>query len=281
MEIFYEIKPLRKRLSALRKQGKKIGFVATMGALHDGHASLVEASNRDNDVTVVSVFVNPTQFNNPDDLAKYPRDLQADIKLLEYNEADILFAPSESEMYPEEDNRQFELGAVAEVMEGKYRPGHFNGVCQIVSKLLSIVEPDNAYFGQKDFQQIAVIRAMVRKYMRDFKGKIVSCPIKREADGLALSSRNQLLTPEQRVSALLISKTLFKAKEMYNNGSTQAQITDYIKKSIATDANLCLEYVEIADRDTLQPIASEKPENAVICITVYDGKVRLIDNILL
>lgn len=281
MEIFYEIKPLKKRLETLRKQGKTIGFVATMGALHEGHISLVDASNRDNDITVVSVFVNPTQFNNPDDLAKYPRDLQADIQLLEQNEADILFAPSVPEMYPEEDNRQFELGSVAEVMEGKYRPGHFNGVCQIVSKLLTIIDPDNAYFGQKDFQQIAVIREMVRKYMRGFKGKIVSCPIKREADGLALSSRNQLLTDEQRKSALLISKTLFKAKEQYDNGATTASLIDFIKKQIATDANLCLEYVEIADRDTLLTITSEKPQNAVICITVYDGKVRLIDNILL
>lgn len=281
MEIFYEIKPLRKRLETLRKQGKTIGFVATMGALHEGHISLVDVSNRDNDITVVSVFVNPTQFNNPDDLAKYPRDLQADTQLLEQNEADILFAPSVPEMYPEDDHRQFELGSVAEVMEGKYRPGHFNGVCQIVSKLLTIIDPDNAYFGQKDFQQIAVIREMVRKYMRDFKGKIVSCPIKREADGLALSSRNQLLTDEQRKSALLISKTLFKAKEQYDNGATTASLIDFIKKQIATDANLCLEYVEIADRDTLLTITSEKPQNAVICITVYDGKVRLIDNILL
>ncbi len=281
MEIFYEIKPLKKRLETLRKQGKKIGFVATMGALHDGHASLVEASNRDNDITVVSVFVNPTQFNNPDDLAKYPRDLQSDVKVLEENEADILFAPSVPEMYPTEDTRQFELGSVAEVMEGKYRPGHFNGVCQVVSKLFSIIEPDNAYFGQKDYQQIAVIREMVRRYMPDFKGKIVSCPIKREADGLALSSRNLLLSPEQRTSALLISRTLFKAKEMSDGGATQSELTNFIKKSIATDANLCLEYVEIADRDTLQPITADRPVNAVICITVYDGKVRLIDNILL
>lgn len=281
MEIFYEIEPLKKRLAQLRAQGKSIGFVATMGALHLGHVSLVEKSNQDNDITAVSIFVNPTQFNNKEDLEKYPRNLEADIHLLEENEADIVFAPAVSEMYPQPDNRQFEIGAVAEVMEGKYRPGHFNGVCQVVSKLLNIMEPDNAYFGQKDYQQIAVIRTMVKKYMPDFKGKIISCPIKRESDGLALSSRNQHLSADQIVSALLISKTLFKAKEMSDKGATQKELVDYIKKSIATDANLCLEYVEIADKDTLQPIKGDLPKNAVICITVYDGKTRLIDNILL
>ncbi len=281
MEIFYEIEPLKKRLAALRRQGKKIGFVATMGALHKGHASLVEISNRENDITAVSVFVNPTQFNNKEDLEKYPRTLDADVKLLEEYEADILFAPSVDEMYPEEDTRQFEIGTVAEVMEGKFRPGHFNGVCQVVSKLFNIMEPDHAYFGQKDYQQIAVLKAMVNKYMPEMKGKIVSCPIKRADDGLALSSRNQHLSQEQRTSALLISKTLFEAKEMSDKGASQKEITEYIKKQIASDANLCLEYVEIADKDTLQPIPDSKPKNAVICITVYDGKTRLIDNILL
>ncbi|MCQ2249957.1 MAG: pantoate--beta-alanine ligase [Bacteroidales bacterium] len=281
MEIFYEIEPLKKRLAALRRQGKKIGFVATMGALHKGHASLVEISNRENDITAVSVFVNPTQFNNKEDLEKYPRTLDADVKLLEEYEADILFAPSVDEMYPEEDTRQFEIGPVAEVMEGKFRPGHFNGVCQVVSKLFNIMAPDHAYFGQKDYQQIAVLKAMVNKYMPEMKGKIVSCPIKRADDGLALSSRNQHLSEEQRASALIISKTLFGAKEMSDKGATQKEITDYIKKQIASDANLCLEYVEIADKDTLQPIPGDKPANAVICITVYDGKTRLIDNILL
>lgn len=281
MEIFKEIAPLRQRLSKLRSQAKTIGFVPTMGALHAGHISLVERANKENDITVVSIFVNPTQFNNKEDLEKYPRDPDADFALLEKNSCDIVFAPSVEEMYPEPDTRVFSLGSVAEVMEGKYRPGHFNGVCQVVSKLLSIVEPDHAYFGQKDYQQIAVVKAMVRKYMPNFEGEIVSCPIKREADGLALSSRNVHLNPEQRKSALLISKTLFAAKEKADNGATQKQIRDFIKQNISTDANLCLEYVEIADKDTLQPIAGDYPKNAVICITVYDGKTRLIDNILL
>ena len=281
MEIFYEITPLKKKLAALKSQNKKIGFVATMGALHAGHISLVETSNRENDVTVVSIFVNPTQFNNKEDLEKYPRNTEADVRLLEENECDIAFIPTVSEMYPTEDTRIFELGSVAEVMEGKYRPGHFNGVCQIVSKLLDIINPDNAYFGQKDYQQIAVVNAMVKKYMPKFKGNIVSCPVKRETDGLALSSRNSHLNDEQRQSAVLISKTLFKVKEMSDKGATQKEITDFVKKNIATDANLCLEYVEIADKDTLLPINGDLPVNAVVCVTVYDGSTRLIDNILL
>lgn len=281
MEIYKETDLLKQRLQKLRSQSKSIGFVPTMGALHQGHISLVERAAKENDITVVSIFVNPTQFNNKEDLEKYPRDPDADFALLEKNSCDIVFAPTVEEMYPTPDTRVFSLGSVAEVMEGKYRPGHFNGVCQVVSRLFNIVEPDRAYFGQKDYQQIAVIKAMVRKYMPGFKGEIVSCQIKREADGLALSSRNVHLSPEQRQSALLISKTLFEAKNMADNKATQKQITDFIKQSIASDANLCLEYVEIADKDTLLPIANEYPKNAVICITVYDGKTRLIDNILL
>ena len=281
MEIYKETDLLKQRLQKLRAQSKSIGFVPTMGALHQGHISLVERAAKENDITVVSIFVNPTQFNNKEDLEKYPRDPDADFALLEKNSCDIVFAPTVEEMYPTPDTRVFSLGSVAEVMEGKYRPGHFNGVCQVVSRLFNIVEPDRAYFGQKDYQQIAVIKAMVRTYMPGFKGEIVSCPIKRESDGLALSSRNVHLSPEQRKSALLISKTLFEAKKMADSKATQKQITDFIKRSIASDANLCLEYVEIADKETLLPIADEYPKNAVICITVYDGKTRLIDNILL
>ncbi|MBO4373399.1 MAG: pantoate--beta-alanine ligase [Bacteroidales bacterium] len=268
MEIYKETDLLKQRLQKLRAQSKSIGFVPTMGALHQGHISLVERAAKENDITVVSIFVNPTQFNNKEDLEKYPRDPDADFALLEKNSCDIVFAPTVEEMYPTPDTRVFSLGSVAEVMEGKYRPGHFNGVCQVVSRLFNIVEPDRAYFGQKDYQQIAVIKAMVRKYMPGFKGEIVSCPIKRESDGLALSSRNVHLSPEQRKSALLISKTLFEAKKMADSKATQKQITDFIKRSIASDANLCLEYVEIADKETLLSIADEYPKNAVICITV-------------
>ena len=195
MEVVHQIVELQNALFMLRKQGKKIGLVPTMGALHEGHASLVKQSVKDNDVTVVSVFVNPTQFNDKNDLKNYPRDLQADCALLEDCKADFVFAPSVEEMYPVEDKRHFEYPPVSTVMEGAHRPGHFNGVCQVVSRLFYIVRPDKAYFGEKDWQQIAVIKAMVRHLSLDVT--IVECPIVRDADGLARSSRNTLLTPEE------------------------------------------------------------------------------------
>lgn len=281
MEIFKDCESLQKHLSALRQKGTTIGFVPTMGALHAGHISLVEKAGAENDISVVSIFVNPTQFNNKEDLEKYPRDSDSDFKLLEQNGCDIVFAPSVEEMYPEVDNRVFELGSVAQVMEGKFRPGHFNGVCQIVSKLLNLVKPDKAYFGQKDYQQIAVVKKMVHKYMPELKTEIVTCQIKREKDGLAMSSRNTRLTPSQRKSAVIISQTLSKAKDCFKKGGTQKEIIDTVKKGIASDVNLLLEYVEIADKDTLLPIPDSKPVNAVICITVYCGSIRLIDNVLL
>ena len=209
MLVLKTISEVRQAVAQYRKHGKTIGFVPTMGALHDGHISLVKRSFEENFATIVSVFVNPTQFNNKEDLEKYPRTLQDDVNLLQQSGCDIVFAPEVEEMYPQPDTRQFELGMVAEVMEGKFRPGHFNGVCQVVSKLLTITTPDKAYFGQKDYQQIAVIRTMLSKgYVPEFKGELVPCPIKRADDGLALSSRNQRLSPQQRISALTISKAL-------------------------------------------------------------------------
>lgn len=281
MEVFEKIKDLQARLNDLRSMGKTIGFTPTMGALHQGHISLVERSNNENDISVVSIFVNPTQFNNKEDLEKYPRNLKADFALLEKNNCDIVFAPEVAEMYPKEDTRVFLLGKVTEVMEGKYRPGHFNGVCQVVSHLFEIVEADRAYFGQKDYQQIAVIRAMKDKYMPSLKTQIISCPIKREDSGLALSSRNMRLSQEEKQSALLTSKCLFEAKKMYDNGAMLDTIVDFINNYIKQDSNLQMEYVEIADKDTLETITEQKFTNAVICITVYCNKVRLIDNILL
>ena len=200
MKLIQTIHELRVALDVLRKEGKTIGLVPTMGALHDGHASLVKRAVAENDVVVVSDFVNPTQFNDKNDLLKYPRTLDADCALLEACGADFVFAPSVEEIYPEPDTRQFSYAPLDTVMEGKYRPGHFNGVCQIVSKLFLIVEPTRAYFGEKDFQQLAIIREMVRKYPFDLE--IVGCPIVREADGLALSSRNARLSAEQPVQAL-------------------------------------------------------------------------------
>ena len=209
MKVFHKIVELQNELFAARKGGKEIGLVPTMGALHAGHASLVKRSVKENNVTVVSVFVNPTQFNDKNDLKNYPRDLEADCNLLESAGADYVFAPAVDEVYPVADNRQFSFPPVDTVMEGAHRPGHFNGVCQVVSRLFYIVRPTRAYFGEKDFQQIAVIKAMVKNL--GIGVQIVDCSIVREEDGLALSSRNQLLSPEERKIAVNISKTLKKS----------------------------------------------------------------------
>ena len=271
------IEQLRSYLTAARAEGKSVGLVPTMGALHEGHASLVERSVDENEVTVVSVFVNPTQFNDKGDLERYPRTLEADCSLLERLGVDYVFAPSVEEVYPEPDTRVFDFTPLDKVMEGVYRPGHFNGVAQIVSKLFMYVEPDRAYFGEKDFQQLAIIREMVRQM--DFKLEIVGCPIVREQDGLALSSRNALLSDTQRHTALAISKTLFASVE-YAKNHTLAETKKMVEEAIAATEGLELEYYEIVDGDTLQPVASWDDTAYVVgCITVYCGKVRLIDNI--
>lgn len=271
------IEQLRSYLTAARAEGKSVGLVPTMGALHEGHASLVERSVDENEVTVVSVFVNPTQFNDKGDLERYPRTLEADCSLLERLGVDYVFAPSVEEVYPEPDTRVFDFTPLDKVMEGVYRPGHFNGVAQIVSKLFMCVEPDRAYFGEKDFQQLAIIREMVRQM--DFKLEIVGCPIVREQDGLALSSRNALLSDAQRHTALAISKTLFASVE-YAKNHTLAETKKMVEEAIAATEGLELEYYEIVDGDTLQPVASWDDTAYVVgCITVYCGKVRLIDNI--
>lgn len=271
------IEQLRSYLTAARAEGKSVGLVPTMGALHEGHASLVERSVDENEVTVVSVFVNPTQFNDKGDLERYPRTLEADCSLLERLGVDYVFAPSVEEVYPEPDTRVFDFTPLDKVMEGVYRPGHFNGVAQIVSKLFMYVEPDRAYFGEKDFQQLAIIREMVRQM--DFKLEIVGCPIVREQDGLALSSRNALLSDAQRHTALAISKTLFASVE-YAKNHTLTETKKMVEEAIAATEGLELEYYEIVDGDTLQPVASWDDTAYVVgCITVYCGKVRLIDNI--
>lgn len=271
------IEQLRSYLAQARAEGKSIGLVPTMGALHEGHASLVERSVAENGVTVVSVFVNPTQFNDKGDLERYPRTLEADCQLLERLGADCVFAPSVEEVYPEPDTRVFDFTPLDKVMEGIYRPGHFNGVAQIVSKLFMYVEPHRAYFGEKDFQQLAIIREMVRQM--DFKLDIVGCPIVREHDGLALSSRNALLTAEQRHTALAISKTLFASIE-YAGSHTLAETKQMVEEAIAATEGLELEYYEVVDGDTLQPVAAWDDAAYIVgCITVYCGKVRLIDNI--
>ena len=277
MEIVHTIKDLQAALAALRAQGKTVGLVPTMGALHAGHASLVKRCVAENDAAVVSVFVNPTQFNDKNDLAKYPRTLDADCRLLEQCGAAFAFAPSVEEMYPEPDTRQFSYAPLDTVMEGKYRPGHFNGVCQIVSKLFEAVKPDRAYFGEKDFQQLAIIREMVRQLK--FPLQIVGCPIVREEDGLALSSRNARLSAEERQQALKISQTLFASRD-YAKAHTVAETQKFVEDAIEAAPGLRLEYFELVDGNTLQKIANwEDTSYAVGCITVFCGEVRLIDNI--
>lgn len=277
MKVIQTVKELKAQLDVLRKQGKQIGLVPTMGALHEGHASLVRRAVAENDVVVVSDFVNPTQFNDPNDLIKYPRTLDADCALLEKEGAHFVFAPSVEEVYPEPDTRRFSYAPLDTVMEGKYRPGHFNGVCQIVSKLFMMVEPHRAYFGEKDFQQLAIIREMVKQMQ--FPLQIVGCPIVREADGLALSSRNARLSAPQREQALNISRTLFASVEFARTHSV-AETQAFVEASIAGAEGLELEYFEIVDGLTLQKVENwEDTDYVVGCITVYCGEVRLIDNI--
>ena len=277
MKLVHTIQELRVELDVLRKVGKKIGFVPTMGALHEGHASLVRRAVEENDIVVVSDFVNPTQFNDKNDLLKYPRTLEAECELLKKEGTAFVFAPSVEEIYPEPDTRQFSYAPLDTVMEGKFRPGHFNGVCQVVSKLFMIVEPDKAYFGEKDFQQLAIIREMVKQMQ--FPLEIVGCPIVREEDGLALSSRNARLSEEQRQQALNISKTLFASKE-YAATHSVAETQKFVEDSIASSEGLELEYFELVDGTTLQKISDWNETDYVVgCITVFCGEVRLIDNI--
>ena len=277
MKIIHTIKDLQTELSELKAQGKKVGLVPTMGALHAGHASLVKRSVNENDVTVVSVFVNPTQFNDKNDLVKYPRTLDADCKLLESCGVTFVFAPSVEEIYPEPDTRRFSYAPLDTVMEGAFRPGHFNGVCQIVSKLFDIVKPHCAYFGEKDFQQLAIIREMVRQMQFDLE--IVGCPIVREEDGLALSSRNARLSAEERENALKISQTLFKSRT-FAATHTVSETLKFVEDAIAAVPGLRLEYFEIVDGNTLQKVDNWNQTSYVVgCITVFCGDVRLIDNI--
>lgn len=279
MEIIRTVDRLRKAVAEARAEGKTIGLVPTMGALHDGHMSLMRRARGENDVVVASVFVNPTQFNNKEDLATYPRTEDADCAKLESAGVDIAFIPTVEEVYPEPDTRQFALGAVAETMEGAMRPGHFNGVAQVVSKLFAMVEPTRAYFGEKDFQQIAVIRKMVQ--LEGFDIEIVDCPICREADGLAMSSRNTRLTSEQREVAPVIHRVLSSSLD-WAKDHTLAETKRYVIEEINSFPHMEVEYYEIVDPLTMQPLESwDSPSSGrpVGCVTAYCGKVRLIDNI--
>lgn len=278
MKVLRTVGELRSAMDAARNAGQTIGLVPTMGALHAGHMSLVDTARHQNDIVVASVFVNPTQFNNPNDLSTYPRTEEADCALLDEHGADYAYIPSVEEMYPEPDTRVFDLGEVAAVMEGAMRPGHFNGVAQVVSKLFDMVRPTRAYFGEKDFQQIAVIRKMVQ--LEGFDLEIVACPIKREADGLALSSRNVRLTPEGRKQAPAIHRILEQSLSLAATKSPD-ELKHWVKEQIDAVPGLETEYYEIADALTMQPVQNwDSPNGTVGCVTVYCGDVRLIDNIL-
>lgn len=279
MKVFHSIVDLQNELFSVRKEAKKIGLVPTMGALHAGHASLVKRSVKDNDITVVSVFVNPTQFNDKNDLNNYPRNLDADCSLLESCGADYVFAPSVNDMYPSEDTRHFDFPPITTVMEGAHRPGHFNGVCQVVSRLFYIVRPMRAYFGEKDWQQIAVIKALVKYLNLDIE--IVECPIVRDEDGLARSSRNALLAEDERKIAPNIYKFM-KESLAYSKKHTVKETHDYVVDSINKIDGLEVEYFSIVDGNTLQDVSDWADSNYVVgCITVYCGKtpIRLIDHI--
>ena len=277
MKIVKKTSELEVLVSLFKELGLKIGLVPTMGALHNGHASLVKKAVAENDVVIVSVFVNPTQFNNKNDLATYPRTVEADCALLESLGANIAFTPTVEQIYPYPDTRQFDFTPLDKVMEGPMRPGHFNGVAQVVSRLFDIAQPNKAYFGEKDYQQLAIIREMVRQF--NYPIEIVGCPIIREADGMALSSRNTLLSANERQIAVRISQTLAKSQSLLKEKSVK-ELQQWVIDEINRGGELEVEYYEIVNGTTLQPINSWNDcDNPVGCITVYCGKVGLIDNI--
>ena len=279
MKVVTTKKELISYINDFRKKGKTIGLVPTMGALHEGHLSLVRECKKNTDITVVSIFVNPTQFNDPEDLKRYPRTPEQDISLLNTVDCDLVFLPTVEEIYPEKDIRKFNFGYLENIMEGARRPGHFNGVGQVVSRLFDIVTPDKAFFGMKDFQQIAIIKNMVQQL--NYKIDIVSCPIIREASGLALSSRNMLLDEEHKKNAPHIYATLKKARNLVAQMSVD-DLKKWITDQIDSNPYLKTEYVEIVDNTTLQIIQNWNEKNdRVVCVAVHAGKIRLIDKIVL
>lgn len=283
MQILKTKKDLTAQVNACLRQGKTIGLVPTMGALHQGHASLIRRAVTENDVCFVSVFVNPTQFNNKEDLAKYPRNLERDAELLSSLGVHFVFAPTPEEMYDAEEMEQtfsFDFHGLDGVMEGKMRPGHFNGVVQVVSRLFYLIHPTRAYFGEKDYQQLAIIHYMVeRSAMKGTFGElqIVGCPIVREESGLALSSRNERLSDAEKKTAVNISKTLFESVKWAESGKSVAEVQQQVIDTINAIEGLEVEYYSIVDQTTLQP--TDTFDHAIGCITVYCGPVRLIDNI--
>ncbi len=279
MQVIKEIAHLNEIIASQKEAGKTIGFVPTMGALHAGHLSLVNEASKHCQFIVMSIFVNPTQFNDPKDLEKYPRTLEADLKLLENTACNLVFAPEVATMYPKPDTRVFNFGALETVMEGAFRPGHFNGVGQVVSKLFEMVKPHQAFFGQKDFQQFAIIKHMTQQL--NLPVEVISCPIIREESGLALSSRNQLLSSVEKEQATAIYNALNWAK-LQGETLTVSQLKQQITEQINQVSVLEVEYVEIADANSLQSVNNwTDASSIVLCVAVYCGKVRLIDNMIL
>lgn len=276
MEIIHTREALEQAITACKAEGKRIGFVPTMGALHEGHLTLMRRAKAENDIAVCSIFVNPTQFNNPTDLERYPRNPEKDAQAVS-GICDIAFIPSVEEMYPEAPEETYDFGDLEKVMEGPSRPGHFQGVGMVVSRLFELVQPDRAYFGKKDYQQVAIIKRLVA--LKHYPLTIVPVDIVRAEDGLALSSRNALLHPEKRAKAPFIYQTLKQAKAMAPQHRLH-EVEDWIKSRFDTDKDFKLEYIQIADAETLQPILDfADAAHVVACITVWLDGVRLIDNI--
>ncbi|MFO7656838.1 MAG: pantoate--beta-alanine ligase [Bacteroidales bacterium] len=278
MKVINTIAALQDELALLKSSSGNVGFVPTMGALHKGHLSLIQNSKEKNHSTVVSIFVNPTQFNDKNDFEKYPRNIDKDLEMLHNAGCNIVFVPYEKEIYPEPDKRVFDLGGLDLMMEGNCRPGHFNGVAQVVTRLFEIVKPQRAYFGYKDFQQLAIIRYIVKQY--SIPVEIVACPIVRENNGLAMSSRNTRLSEEEREKASKISKVLFFLRENYNRFYSVAEMKKYVSAELNEEEGFDLEYFEIVAEETLLPPSGLKqPVSKVGCIAVWVGGVRLIDNV--
>lgn len=278
MTVYETISETSTFVSAARKNGKTIGFVPTMGALHEGHLTLVRRARKENDIVVVSIFVNPIQFNNPDDLKKYPRTLEKDLLMLESAGCDLAFCPSVKEMYPNNNRKSYNFGNLAAVMEGEFRPGHFDGVATVVQRLFEITLPHKAYFGEKDYQQLQIIRALVASEHIDTE--IIPCPISREDDGLARSSRNERLTPAHRKAAPYIHLVLEEARSLAAN-HTAPHIVNFVKAKFADHPLLRLEYFTIASGNTLQTVEGRVLPGDYGFIAVFAGEIRLIDNIRL
>ncbi len=281
MKILTKASEIKTVCETAKFKGKRIGFVPTMGALHRGHLSLVEQAKAETDVVVVSIFVNPTQFNNPADLLKYPRRLESDVNMLNelLCENDYVFAPQVSEMYPDEITEKFDFAPLDSVMEGKFRSGHFQGVAVIVSRLFSLVMPDKAFFGEKDFQQLAIVNQLVSKYMPQSGIQIIGCRIFREENGLAMSSRNELLTKQQRSEAGIIYKNLIEIPQLIENKSV-SEVVSFITNKINSNPQFSVEYLEIVNSETLMPLSQwNESTKRTACIAVFADSVRLIDNI--